>query len=387
VAIPLKYNLRNLRVRWRSTLATVLGVGLVVMVFIFVRSLARGMEATYINTGDPRNLIVLRKGSTAESSSQISRDEARRIQYLSGIERDPQGRPLASAEIIVLILLPRITGEGTANVLMRGVGAVALPLRPHLRIVEGRMFQPGLHECIVSRRIAERFAHCRVGETFLTGTTAWRVVGIFDARGTAYESEIWADADETRSAFKRNFYGSVLLRPVDAAAAAALKQRMLADRLLSVKVMTESDYYAEQTRQAGLLRFLASFLAVIMSVGAAFAAMNTMYAAVGARTREIGTLRVLGFRRRQIYASVLIESLLLALAGGALGAAVSLSFNRLSTGTFSQTTFAEVAFQFRVTPTMIAQGLAFALVMGALGGLLPARLAARKPVLDALRAV
>src|SRR5437879_6251409 len=387
MAIPLKYNLRNLRVRWRSTLATVLGIGLVVMVFIFVRSLAHGMEATYIRTGDARNLIVLRKGSTAESSSQISRDEARRIQYLTGIARDPDGNPLASAEIIVLILLDRIKGDGTANVLVRGVGPMAMPLRPQIRLIDGRMLQPGLHECIVSRRIAERFAHCRVGDSFQSGKTTWHVVGIFDAQQTAYESEIWVDADEARSAFKRSFYGSVLLRPVDDAAAESLKQRMLSDRLLSVKVMTESAYYEEQTQSAGLLRFLASFLAVIMSIGAGFAAMNTMYAAVGARTREIGTLRVLGFRRRQIYASILFESVLLSLLGGAVGSLVSLSFNLLSTGTFSATTFAEVAFQFRVTPSMIANGMTFAVVMGVLGGLLPARQAARKPVLDALRAV
>ncbi len=387
MAIPLKYNLRNLRVRWRSTLDAVLGIGLVVMVFIFVRSLAHGMEATYISTGDSRNLIVLRKGSTAESSSQISRDEARRIQYLTGIARDPAGNPLASAEIIVLILLDRITGDGTANVLVRGVGPMALPLRPQIRLVEGRMLQPGLHECIVSRRIAERFARCRVGDSFQSGKTTWHVVGIFDAQQTAYESEIWVDADEARSAFKRSFYGSVLLRPVDEAAADSLKQRLLTDRLLSVKVLTEAAYYQEQTQSAGLLRFLASFLAVIMSIGAAFAAMNTMYAAVGARTREIGTLRVLGFRRRQIYASFLFESVVLALLGGAFGSLVSLLFNLVSTGTFSATTFAEVAFQFRVTLSMIADGMAFAVVMGVLGGLLPARLAARKPVLDALRAV
>jgi putative ABC transport system permease protein len=387
MAIPLKYNLRNLRVRWRSTLATVLGIGLVVTVFIFVRSLAHGMEATYISTGDSRNLIVLRKGATAESSSQISRDEARRIQYLTGIARDPAGNPYASAEIIVLILLDRITGDGTANVLVRGGGAMAMPLRPQIRLVEGRMLQPGLHECIVSRRIAERFAHCRVGDSFQSGKITWHVVGIFDAQRTAYESEIWVDADEARSAFKRTFYGSVLLRPVNEAAAESLKQRLLSDRLLSVKVLTEAAYYEEQTQSAGLLRWLASFLAVIMSIGAAFAAMNTMYAAVGARTREIGTLRVLGFRRRQIYASFLFESVVLALLGGGFGSLVSLSFNLLSTGTFSATTFAEVAFQFRVTPTMIADGMGFALVMGVLGGLLPARLAARKPVLDALRSV
>jgi putative ABC transport system permease protein len=384
--IPLKYNLRNLRVRWRSTLATMLGVALVVAVFIMVMALAHGMKATYISTGDERNLIVLRKGSTAESSSQITREEASRIRYLTGIARNEKDMPLASAEIVVLILLDRIGGGG-ANVLVRGVGPVAMELRPKLRIVDGRVFQPGLHECIVSRRIADRFAHCRVGESFESGKTTWHVVGIFDAEQTAYESEIWVDADEARAAFKRNFYGSILLRPLNPTAAAAVQARMLSDKLLSVKVQPETGYYREQTQSAGLFQFLASFLAVIMSVGAVFAAMNTMYAAVGTRTREIGTLRVLGFRRRDIYLSFLIESVLLALFGGALGCVLSVPINFLSTGTFSMTSFAEVAFQFRVSGAMLATGMGFALVMGVLGGLLPARLAARRPVLDALHAV
>jgi putative ABC transport system permease protein len=376
-----------LRVRWHSTLATMLGIALVVLVFILVRALAHGIESTYINTGDERNLIVLRKGSTAESSSQITREEARRVKYLDGIARNGRGEPLASAEMIVLILLDRISGSGSANVLVRGVSDVAMELRPQIKITEGRMLQPGLHECLVSRRIADRFAHCRVGDSFQSGRITWHVVGIFDAQRTAYESEIWIDVDEARSSFKRDFYGSVLVRPVDSLAAERLKQRMLTDKLLSLKVVSETDYYREQTQSAELFRFLASFLAVIMSVGAAFAAMNTMYAAVGARTREIGTLRVLGFRRSQIYMSFLLESVVLALLGGVVGCVISLPLNLLSSGTFSQTTFAEVAFQFRVTPLMMAKGIAFALVMGVLGGLLPARLAARKPVLDALRAV
>ena len=238
--IPLKYNLRSLRVRWRSTLATMLGIALVVAAFIFVRALAHGMEATYISTGDERNLIVLRKGSTAESSSQINREEARRIKYLAGIARNDRGEPLASAEIIVLIVLDRINGDGNANVQVRGIGPVAVELRPRLAISEGRMLQAGLHECIVSRRIANRFAHCRVGDTFQTGKTAWHVVGIFDAPKTAYESEIWVDADEARSSFKRDFYGSMLLRPASKEAGAALTQRMLNDKVLSIKVQTET---------------------------------------------------------------------------------------------------------------------------------------------------
>ncbi len=306
---------------------------------------------------------------------------------MTGIARDDAGNPLASAEIIVLILLTRMDGSGTANVLVRGISDTAIELRPEIKITEGRMLRPGLNECIVSRRISQRFQQCQVGDTFQSGKTTWHVVGIFDAAQTAYESEIWVNADEARSAFKRNFYGSVLLRPVDDAAAETLKQRLLDDRLLSIKVLTEAAYWDEQTQSAGFYRFLASFLAVIMSIGAAFAAMNTMYAAVGARTREIGTLRALGFRRRHIYISFLFESVVLSLLGGVVGGLVSLSFNLISTGTFGGTSFAEVAFQFRVTPQLLGTGLLFALIMGVIGGLLPARLAARKPVLDALRSV
>lgn len=387
MAVPLKYNLRNLRVRWRSTLATTLGIALVVAVFVMVMALAQGLKATYISTGDQNNLLVLRKGSTAESSSQVGREQVRQIKYLNGIARDAKGDPMASPEIIVLINLLRTDGSGSANVLVRGMGAMGIELRPEVKLIEGRLFQPGLHECIVSRKIADRFANCHVGESFRAGKFFWKVVGIFEARKTAFESEIWVDADETRDAFNRDFYGSVLLRPTDEAAAVALTKRMENDRQLQGRILPEKKYYEEQTKTAGPIQFVGTFLATIMSIGAAFSAMNTMYAAVGARTREIGTLRVLGFKRREIYGSFLLESIVLALLGGGVGCLLSLPLNGIATGTFSWTTFAEVAFEFRITGSLLAIGMAFALVMGVLGGLLPARLAARKPVLDALRAV
>jgi putative ABC transport system permease protein len=413
-----------------------LGIALVVAVFILVLAMDRGMSATYVSTGDERNLIILRKGATAESSSQISRNEARRIRFLEGIAQNENGDSLVSSEIIVLITLERSTSEGTANVLVRGISPIGIELRPQLKITEGRMFQPGMNECIVSARIAQRFKHCRVGESFVSGATRWTVVGIFDAAKTAYESEIWVDADEARAAFKRDFYGSMLLRPSDErvpqllsereklltkekdavegkktfsmgrsrtveftdadkarlteiqkALAGTLIGRIDGDNQLNVKISREVDYYKEQTKSGGLFAFLGTFLAVIMSIGAAFAAMNTMYAAIGARTREIGTLRVLGFRRWHIYLSFLTESVILALAGGALGCLCSLVLNGRATGTFSQTTFAEVAYEFRITNDLMMIGMMFALVMGVLGGLLPAWTAAKKSVLDALRSV
>lgn len=386
MALPLSYNVRNLRVRWRLTLATSLGIALVVAVFVMVMALARGLASTYVNTGDPRNLIVLRKGSTAESNSQIGRENARRMRYLDGIERDPKGAPRVSAEIIVLAYLDRIDGHGGANVLVRGLKEAGLALRPQTTIVEGRWFRPGLRECVVSRKIAARFRGCQTGGTFRSGRATWTVAGVFDADRTAYESEIWADADEVREAYHRDFYGSVLMRTTGPEAAASLVRRIEDDRRFQVRVLSEPDYYLEQTKSATPIRFIGGFLAAIMSVGAAFAAMNTMYASVGARTREIGTLRVLGFRRREIYASFLLESVLLALVGGALGCLLSLPLNGVATGTIGFTTFSEVAFEFRITGELLGRGMLFAVAMGVLGGLLPARMAARKPVLDALRA-
>lgn len=368
-------------------MATVLGVALVVAVFVMVMALARGLKSTFVATGDERNLLVMRKGSTAESSSQIGREEARTIKYLDGIQRDANDEPMASAEIIVLIYLDRLDAAGGANVLVRGMGPMGLTLRPQIHMLEGRMFGTGLRECVVSSKIAKRFKNCRVGQTFRTGRTDWHVVGIFDAQKSAYESEIWVDADEAREAFRRSFYGSIMLRPENPAAAAALVKRMEGDKNLQVRVLSEVEYYRDQTKTAGPIQFMGGFLATIMSIGAAFSAMNTMYAAVGARTREIGTLRVLGFRRRHIYFSFLIESILLSLMGGILGCLISLPLNGIATGTMGWTTFAEVAFEFRITGELLAKGVLFALVMGVLGGLLPARLAAQKPVLDALRAV
>ena len=388
MAIPLRYNLRSLVVRWRSTLATAMGIALVVAVFVMVMSLARGLAATYISTGDPRNLLVLRKGSTAESSSQITRDEVRQIRYLTGIARNTAGEPLASPEIQVLVQMARRSQAGTAHVLLRGLGPVGVELRPHVQIRAGRMFQPGLNECIVSQRIAQRFVGCQIGDRFAGGKAQWTVVGIFDAAKSAYESEIWVDADEARAAFNRSFYGSILLRPVaDSAAVNTLTNRMESNRDLSVRVLPETEYYREQTNTGAPIQFLGKFLAIVMSIGAVFSAMNTMYAAVGARSREIGTLRVLGYKRRDIYLSFLVESIGLALVGGALGCLLALPLNGLATGTLSWNSFTEVAFEFRITGELLAKGMLFAVVMGGLGGLLPARLAARKPVLDALRSI
>ena len=242
MAVPLKYNLRNLRVRWRMTLATLLGVALVVAVFIMVMALDRGLKATYVSTGDERNLLVLRKGSTAESSSQIGREDMRHIKYLDEIARDNHGEPLISPEIVLLVNIDRVGRTGAANVLVRGMGPTGFALRPQIKLVEGRMFQPSRRECVVSRKISERFANCRVGQKFHSGRTDWTVVGVFEAAKTAYDSEIWIDADEARAVFKREFYGSALIRPVNSGAASALTARLEDVRNLQARVLPETAY-------------------------------------------------------------------------------------------------------------------------------------------------
>ena len=383
--IPFKYNWRNLRVRWRSSLATMVGIALVVAVFVMVMALARGLRATYLSTGDARNLLVVRKGSMAESSSQVTFEEVRRVKYLDGIARNERGEPIASAEIIVLITMQRQSG-GKAHVQVRGLGPMGKELRPGMRIPpgQGRMFEPGKRECIVSGNVARRFADCGLGRKFRSGKHTWEVVGVFDAQQTAYDSEIWVDADEAREAFNRSFYGSVVLRPSDPTAAAGLIQRIENDAQKQLRVLTETEYYREQTKTAAPIQAFGAALAAIMSIGAAFSAMNTMYAAVGARTREIGTLRVLGFRPSSIYFSFLLESVILAILGGVIGCILALPVHGMATGTFNWSTFAEVGFEFRITLGLLGAGMLFALTMGVLGGLLPARLAARQPVLNSL---
>jgi putative ABC transport system permease protein len=387
MALPLKYNVRNVFVRWRATLATVLGIALVVAVYVLVQSLAVGLKKASANTGDPRNVVIVRKGATAESSSQITREQLRLIPYMPEIARDAQDRPLVSADVLVLVTLPRRGDNGEAHVLVRGISPVGRQLRPQVRLVSGRWFVAGKREAVVSRRLAARFANFDLGNVFRTGNRELSVVGWLDGGSSAFDSEVWMDADEARSLFTRQYYSSVLVRAVDAAAMRALADRIESDRRLPLRAMPETAYYKAQTLTAKPIQILGSFLATAMSIGAVFAAMNTMYASVGARTREIGTLRVLGFRRRTVVLSFLIEGAFLALVGGLVGCLLSLPMHGYSTATIGWETFSETVFQFTITPGLMGRGLLFAVVMGLLGSLLPALRAARLPVIIALKAV
>ena len=387
MVLPLNYSFRNALVRWRSTLATVLGIALVVFVFVLLQSLAAGIEKSSANTGDARNILVVRKGSTAESASLISRQTFTEIRYFGEIERNENSEPIISADVLVLVNLARRENNGEANVLLRGVTPRGMELRPQVKLSAGRWFAPGKREIVVSAKLAKRFAHFDIGQSFKTGSATFTVVGWLEGGGSAFDSECWLDADECRSTFERDMYSSFLIRTADEASAQKLMARIENDRRFKLKAEKEVEYYKKQTMTAAPIKWLGGFLAVMMSVGAVFAAMNTMYAAVGARTREIGTLRVLGFRRRAVVAALLLEGGFLAFIGGIVGCAVAFYWNGYTTATMGFETFSEIVFQFQVTPKLVAQGLIFAVVVGLIGTLFPAIRAARMPVISALKSI
>lgn len=386
MALPLKYNLRNLIVRKSSTLATAFTIGLTVAVFLLVMALASGIDRTLASSGEPLNLIVLRSGSTAELNSFVTHENLRNVMYLDGVAREGD-TPLAAPELITLIYKARKGMTQGSNIQIRGVGPMSTKLRSGFQMVSGRTFQTGLAEAIVSRRIAERFQGMEIGDKFRVQTTDYIVVGLFDAGGKAFESEIWVDFNSLVSATKRDTgSSSVLLRVTNSAALDSLAKRITDDQRLQLKAVSERKFYEDQQGSVSLvLKVLAFFIAIIMSVGAAFAGMNTMYAAVARRTKEIGTLRVLGFKRRSILAAFVLESLAISIFGAVIGILVALPLNFVSTGTANFVTFSEIAFNFRVTPFLMLLALIFGTVIGMLGSVLPSIRAARFKIVDALR--
>jgi putative ABC transport system permease protein len=385
MALPLKYNFRNLTVRKSSTLATAFSIGLTVGVFLMVMALARGIDLTLSSSGEPLNLIVLREGSTAELNSSVSRENLSNLMFLDGIVREGD-QPMVAPESLTLIYKARKGMSQGSNVTIRGIGPMSSKLRSGFNTVAGRMFQPGLAEAIVPQRIAERFQGLDVGDKFRIQATDFLVVGLFEAGGKAFESEIWVDVNSLASATKRDNFSSVLMRAADASALQALTKRITEDQRLHLKAVSERTFYEDQQGAAsGALKFLAVFIGFIMAIGAAFAGMNTMYAAVARRTKEIGTLRVLGFRRRSILIAFVLESLAIAVIGVAIGILLALPLNFVSTGTANFTTFSEIAFNFRVTPELMLWALIFGVGIGFLGSLLPAIRASRFKIVDALR--
>jgi len=386
MALPLKYNLRNIIVRKGSTFATAFTIGLTVAVFLLVLALARGIDMTLSSSGEQNNMIVMREGSTAELNSSITRENFKDLMYLDGVEREGD-QPLATGEIVTLIYKARKGMTQGANVSVRGVGPMSFKLRSGFNVVAGRIFQPGQTEAVVSKRISERFQGLEIGDKFRIQTTDYTVVGLFDSAGKAFESEIWVDINSLSSTTKRPDYSSALLRVKDQNALAALTKRITDDPKLHLKALSERTFYEDQQGQTSLsLKILAGFISFIMAVGAGFAGMNTMYAAVARRTKEIGTLRVLGFSRLSILLAFLLESVSIALIGAAIGIILALPLNFVSTGTSNWVTFSEIAFNFKVTPDLMLSALIFGAVIGFVGSLLPSIRASRFKIVDALRA-
>ena len=386
-AIPLSYIARNLWVRRVTTLLTAGGMALVVFVFATVLMMGEGIRATLVATGQPDNVLLLRKGAGAEINSGIERAKAAMVESLDGIATNGEGRRLVSKEPVVLINLPKRSNGKPSNVTVRGTSALGLELRPQVRVIEGRMFRPGTSEIIAGRSVASGFRGAALGETLRFAQRDWVVVGVFDSDKTAFDSEIWGDAEQMMAAFRRPVYSTLVLRLNQREALAALKAAIEADPRLQLDVKPETQFYAEQSEAlATFIRILGLSLSVIFSIGAIVGAMITMFAAVAQRVGEIGTLRALGFRRGAVLVAFLAESLLLSLVGGVVGLAAASGMQAVDISTTNFQTFSEIAFQFRLTPAIAAQTLLFALAMGFIGGFIPAWRAARMKIVDGLRA-
>jgi putative ABC transport system permease protein len=382
------YNLRSMIVRKGTAAMTAGGIAMVVAVFVMTLAIAQGFRATLVASGSPENVIVLRKGSTAETNSAVLRSDVPILESLPQVARDRDGRPLSSSELVVPIALPRQTDNQPANVPVRGVGPRAFDMHDSLKFVEGRRFTPGLREINVGRLAVGRFKGLTLGSDVKFGAATWTVAGIFAADDAAFESELWGDVDLMMPAFQRDGYQSMTVKLTDPSMFDSFRAAIEADPRLYLKPQREQDYYAEQSQaMTTVIRVFGTFVTLILSIGAVFGAMNTMYAAVAYRTREIGTLRALGFSRLRIVTAFLAESIALALVGGVLGCILALPVHGLSTGTTNFTSFSEVAFKFRITPGLLLGGLIFSALMGAVGGLLPAIRAARIPVARALREI
>lgn len=385
--LPITYNLRNLTVRKTTTIMTSLGIALTVSVLVAVLALVAGLKLAFQSTGNPLNVLVLRKGATGEITSVVSREVYQDLKFKRGVARNAAGDPLASLEVVTVINLPSVDSPEGANLSVRGLMPIGLEMRD-LKIVQGRWFRQGHREVVVGKSVAARYPAARLGGKLRFGKGWWEVVGVMDAGRSEVNSEIFGDLNQISADFNRTEnLSSTLLRATDAATVPALINSLNDDQKLNVTAETERAYYDRQTNSGAPIKFLGIFVAAVMAIGSSFAAMNTMYAAVARRAREIGTLRVLGFSRSSILASFFVESLLLSTLGGALGCLLALPLNNVTTGIGSFSTFSEIAFQIQVTPAVMAVGIGFGLIIGAFGGLFPARMAARKEILTALREI
>lgn len=387
MAIPIIYNLRSVRARWTSAIVAVVGIAGTVGVFVAMLSLARGFKATLVSSGSPDNAIVMRAGATSEMTGGVGIDTVKIIQDKPGIALSADG-PLMTPEIVLVAPIPLISTGTDANVEVRGVSKNVLEIRRNIKILQGRMFTPGLYEIVVGKNANVSYAGLTLGNTISLGSAHWKIVGIFDAGGSSFDSEIWGDAHLIGPAYNRpdTFFQSVTVHLTSRDTFQRLKDAATADPRLNVDVTREIDYYAKQSnRLTTLITVLGGIVAAIMAIGAVFGALNTMYSAVAERGREIATMRALGFGGPSVVVSFVIEALLIAFVGGLIGCLAVIPLNGLTTGAMNLQTFSHVAFAFKITPELLVRGVVFALVMGLIGGFLPAVRAAQLPVATALR--
>ncbi len=385
--IPVIYNFRSVRARWPSAIVAVLGIAGTVGVFVAMLSLAKGFKATLVSSGSPDNALVTRAGASSEMMGAVTLDEVKIVQDAPGVARLGSA-PLVSPEVVVIAPFPLKSTGTDANVQIRGVSGNALLVRDKIKIVQGRFFQPGLSELVVGRNVPGTYAGLSLGNTVTFGGGKWKVVGMFDAGGSAFDSEVWCDARILDQVYKypENIFQSVTAHLTSPAELPQFKDSITADPRMNVDVSSEIEYYAKQsTRMTTLITVLGGVVAAIMAFGAIFGALNTMYSAVAERSREIATMRAIGFGATSVVASFLIEALLISFLGGLLGCIAILPLNGLTTGAMNWQTFSHLAFAFRITPLLLAMGVVFALAMGLIGGVPPAIRAASRPVAQSLR--
>src|SRR6202041_293240 len=382
MAIPIVYNIRSVKARWTSSIVAVLGIAGTVGVFVAMLSLARGFRATLVSSGSPDNAIVMRAGATSEMMSGIKLEDIKILQDAPGVAHASDA-PLVTSEVVVVAPFPLRSTGTDANVQVRGVSANVLTIRRNVKIAQGRMFQPGLAELIVGKNASSSYSGLTLGNTVNFGGGHWQVVGIFDAGGSSFDSEVWCDARVLDDVYKRpsNIFQSATVHLNSPDSFQQFKDAVTTDRRLNFDVTREIDYYAKQsTTMTRLITILGGLVAFVMAIGAVFGALNTMYSAVSERGREIATMRALGFGGPAVVFSFLIEALLIAFIGGVLGCLAVLRLNGHTTSTINWQTFSNLAFAFRITPGLLLSGMFFPLAMGLIGGLLPAVSAARRPI-------
>lgn len=387
MGLLLRYNLRNLSARWKVTLLAIFGIALVVAAVVVISSMSAGFQSALAATGSYNNAVVTQRGSLSELTSWINIGNAQTIMSDPRIARDSDGSALASCEIVIIAAKPKKTDNQPANITLRGVTPEAFKVRTNVKVVEGRMFTPGLFEIIVGKKISDRVNGLNVGDTLRVQRKEFKVVGLFTAEDSSFESEMWGDLNVLGPAVRRNGgCSSLTARLNNAAMIKSLDKDLRANPQFQVQAASERKFYEDQAGgTAGALKILAAFVGIVMGIGAVFGAMNTMYAIVSQRTREIGTLRALGFSRLNILLSFVAESVVLAIVGGVLGCLLALPMQGFAAGTNNGQTFSELAFAFRITPGIVLVGMTFAVVMGFVGGLLPAVRASRMPITKALR--